>query len=106
MLLFYRYQVLSDGCLIDNDNGRIITPLTKRKKKEVAPHHLVRDDNGKTHFFSVKFLLEKLGVENDTPHLGQITEEDLLDDYNPIQILEKKGRTLSDTILEDVLGDI
>ena len=106
MLLFYRYQVLQDGCLIDNDNGRIITPLTRRKKKDVAAYHIVRDDHGKSHYFSVKFLLEKLGVENDTPHLGQMTEEDLLDDYQPVQILERKGRTLSDTILEDVLGDI
>lgn len=63
MLLFYRYQVLEDGCLIDNDNGRIITPLTKTNKKNVAPHHLVKDDSGKFHYFSVKFLMEKLGVK-------------------------------------------
>ncbi len=63
MLLFYRYQVLEDGCLIDNDNGRVIQPLTKRNKKDVAPFHLVKDDNGKFHYFSVKFLMEKLGVD-------------------------------------------
>jgi hypothetical protein len=63
MLLFYRYQVNDDGTLIDNDNGRIIWPFTENKGKVVKPFHLVLDDNGKRHYFSVKFLLEKLGSE-------------------------------------------
>ena len=85
MLLFYRYQVIEDGTLIDNDNGRIIYPLTRRNKKDVAPFHLVRDDDGKTHFFSVKYLLEKLGVEfeevpvNESEDYEAITHHDLSD---------------------------
>jgi hypothetical protein len=63
MLLFYRYQVNDDGTLIDNDNGRIIWPFTENKGKVVKPFHLVLDDNGKRHYFSVNFLLEKLGSE-------------------------------------------
>ena len=62
MLLFYRYQVLEDGCLIDNDNGRIMSPLSSNGKK---PYHLVKDDNGKFHYFSVDYLMEKLGVETE-----------------------------------------
>jgi|11_taG_2_1085331.scaffolds.fasta_scaffold14844_3 hypothetical protein len=102
MLLFYRYQVLSDGCLIDNDNGRIITPLTKRKKKEVAPHHLVRDDNGNTHFFSVKFLMDKLDEGYE-----ELTEIELPEDYEPIVELKiKEGQSMSNVVLEDILGDL
>ena len=106
MLLFYRYQVLEDGCLIDNDNGRIINPLTRRKKKDVPPYHIVRDDYGKSHYFSVKFLLEKLGIEKDTPHLGEMTEEDLPSDYQPVEMLELNGRKMSDVVFDDILGDL
>lgn len=65
MLLFYRYQVNEDGTLTDNDNGKIMWAHTARKGKEVKPFHLVKDDNGKHHYFSVDFLLEKLGVETE-----------------------------------------
>lgn len=102
MLLFYRYQVLEDGCLIDNDNGRVMTPLTKRKKKKVKPHHLVRDDNGKTHYFSVEFLLDKLGrgyVEWD--------EVELPEGYEPIVELKVENhQKMSEVVLNDILGDL
>lgn len=65
MLLFYRYQVNDDGTLTDNDNGRIMWPITERNGKEVKPHHLVRGDSGKVQYFSVKFLLDTLGVETE-----------------------------------------
>lgn len=76
MLLFYRYQVLEDGCLLDNDNGRIMYPLTSNGKK---PHHLVKDDNGKFHYFSVDYLMKELGVE-----LTQV-EVVLDDDYKSVE---------------------
>ena len=85
MLLFYRYLVNSDGTLMDTDTGRIAYPLTRRKKKDVAPFHLVRDDDGKTHYFSVKYLLEKLGVDfeevpiNESEDYEAITYHDLSD---------------------------
>ena len=63
MLLFYRYQVNEDGTLTDNDTGRIMWANTRRG--ESKPYHLVKDDNGKVHFFSVKFLLDTLGVETE-----------------------------------------
>jgi hypothetical protein len=65
MLIFYRYQVNEDGTLTDNDNGRIIWPLTISKGKDVSPFHLVNDENGKRHYFSVKFLLNELGMETE-----------------------------------------
>jgi len=66
MLLFYRYQVNDDGTLTDNDTGRIIWPLTISKGKNVNPFHLVNDDSGKRHYFSVKFLLENIGLETES----------------------------------------
>jgi|DEB0MinimDraft_4_1074332.scaffolds.fasta_scaffold57602_2 hypothetical protein len=100
MLLFYRYQVLEDGFLIDNDNGRILTPLTKRKKNKVKPYHLVRDDYGKTHYFSVEFLLDKLGkgyVECD--------EVELPEGYEPIVELKvEEGQRMSDIVFDDIIG--
>jgi hypothetical protein len=57
MLLFHKYQVIEDGCLINNDTGEILWP---RQKQGKVPFHIVRDDNGRNHYFDVPYLLEKL----------------------------------------------
>ena len=102
MLLFYRYQVLEDGCLIDNDNGRIMVPLTRRKKKDVEPHHLVKDDNGKFNFFSVKYLMEKLGVGYEVWN-----ELEQPEGYEPVEfhdLSDVSGTQRVNAIL-DIIGD-
>jgi len=102
MLLFYRYQVLSDGCLIDNDNGRIIEPLTRRKKKDVPPFHLVMDDTGKTQYFSVKYLMEKLGEGYE-----EWDEVELPEGYEPIEFHDLSDMSSKERVnaLMDLIGD-
>ena len=101
MLLFYRFQVLEDGCLIDNDNGRIMQPLTRSKGKDVPPFHLIKDDNNKTKYFSVKYLMEKLGEEYYEEEI------DLPEDYSPVKVLEvKEGQKMSDVVFQDIIGDL
>lgn len=104
MLLYYRFQVLEDGCLIDNDTGAIIRPTEKNGKV----YHLVPKGNHSNgyQYFDVNYLLEKLGVEKDTPHLGEMTEEDLPTNYKPAEILELNGRKVSDVVFDDILNDI
>ena len=98
MLLFYRYQVNEDGTLIDNDNGRIMTPMRKEGKK---PYHLVKDDNGKFNYFSVDYLMEKLGVEYDD------TEVELPEGYTPVEFLEvNQGEKMSQVVFDDIIGDL
>ena len=62
MLVLKRYQVIEDGTVIDNDTGRVMWPVESRKGKQVKPYHMLKGDDGKFHYFSVKYLMEKLGV--------------------------------------------
>ena len=97
MLLFYRYQVNEDGTLTDNDTGRIMWPHTR--KNESKAYHLVKDDNGKVHFFSVKFLLDKLGVLEETP----ITERVNHTTHEVLNLDNLSSKERIDKIIESLL---
>jgi len=103
MLLYYRFQVLEDGCLLDNDTGAIIRPTEKNGKV----YHLVPKGNHSNgyQYFDVKWLVEQLGVEFDTLHLGEMTEEDL--DYNPFEEIRiQPNEKMSDVVFDDILNDM
>ena len=97
MLLFYRYQVNEDGTLTDNDTGRIMWANTRRG--ESKPYHLVKDDNGKVHFFSVKFLLDTLGVLEETP----ITERVNHTTHEVLKLDNLSSKERIDKIIESLL---
>ena len=97
MLLFYRYQVNEDGTLTDNDTGRIMWANTRRG--ESKPYHLVKDDNGKVHFFSVKFLLDTLGVLEETP----ITERVNHTTHEVLNLDNLSSKERIDKIIESLL---
>jgi hypothetical protein len=63
MLVLKRYQVIEDGTVIDNDTGRVMWPVESRNGKQVKPYHMLKGDDGKFHYFSVKYLMDGLGVD-------------------------------------------
>lgn len=96
MLLFYRFQVLDDGCLLDNDTGAIIRP----KEKNGKLYHLVPKGNHSNgyQYFGVDYLLETKGIDN-----VDVEIQELPDDYVSVANLHiKDGQTLSDAILGDL----
>ena len=99
MLLYYRFQVLDDGCLIDNDTGAIIRPTEKNGKV----YHLVPKGNHSNgyQYFSVDYLLNKMNVDM----VEQINEGDLPDDYQPVEILETNGQRISDVVFNDIMEE-
>jgi len=101
MLLYYRFQVLDDGNLIDNDTGAIIR---YKKKKDGTLFHTVPKGNHSNgyQYFSVEYLLNKMNVDM----VEEINEGDLPDDYQPVEIIKTNGRKISDVVFDDILGDL
>ena len=98
MLLFYRYQVNQDGTLTDNDTGKIMWP--HKPSTESKPYHLVKDHNGKVHFFSVKFLLDTLGVETEETPITERVNHTTHELLNLDNLSSKEG---IDKIIEALL---
>lgn len=63
MIILEKYQVINDGCVMNNDTGQIFWPKFTYRGNDVPPFHILKDDNGKFHYFSVKDLMSEMGID-------------------------------------------
>ena len=80
MILFKKFQVIEDGCLMNNNTGEILFPKEHINGDE---YHLIPDGNGKMKYFDCKWLLRKLEEEYEHKRIqaSSETEGDYLLNY-------------------------